>query len=86
MAKLIADIAEGNETTKFPLTKVEILGLMNYVTAKCIANLSCLAAAEEAEDYQPNEPTEEQNVPVNDVNNKDHKNVRLQAKQTKRGK
>jgi hypothetical protein len=46
LSELIACISEGDEHTKFQLTKEEIVGLMNFVTAQCIAKLACLSAAE----------------------------------------
>jgi hypothetical protein len=49
LSKLIARISEGDEHTKFQLTKEEIVSLMNFVTARCIAKLARLAAAEEEE-------------------------------------
>jgi hypothetical protein len=50
LSKLIADIAEGDETTKFELIKEETVGLMNCVTAECMAKLACLAVAEQEEE------------------------------------
>jgi hypothetical protein len=37
LSKLISCISKGNEHTKFQLTKEEIVSLINFVTAPCIA-------------------------------------------------
>ena len=57
LSELIAAISEGDETTKFHLTKAEIVGLMNHVTAECVAKLSRLAE-EEAESMNTEVPIE----------------------------
>jgi hypothetical protein len=50
LSKLIADIAESEETTKFELMKEETVGLMNHVTAECMAKLARSAVAEQEEE------------------------------------
>ena len=66
LSKFVTTIlAEGDETTKFQLRKQELVGLMNYVMAECIAKLQCLAAAEEEEEctdrHEPSDPTDDDN-------------------------
>ena len=62
-----AILADGDETTKFELTKRELVGLINHVTARCIAKLQCLAATEEEEEHinhdEPNDPIDEYDKP-----------------------
>jgi hypothetical protein len=66
LLKLIARISEDDEHTKFQLTKEEILSLMDFSMAQCIAKLACLAAAEEEENCM--------NATENNVHNEDHEN------------
>jgi hypothetical protein len=63
LSKLIARISKGDEHTKFQLTKEEIVSLMDFVSAQCIAKLACLAAAEEEENCM--------NATENNVHNED---------------
>jgi hypothetical protein len=46
LSKLISHIFKGNEYAKLQLTKEEIVSLVDFVTAQCIAKLTHLAAAE----------------------------------------
>jgi hypothetical protein len=72
LTKLIARIAEGNNHSKFQLTKEEIVSLMNFFTAQCIAKLARLATAKEMTEQNENEPNN--NVANDDSENTDESN------------
>jgi hypothetical protein len=74
LLKLIACISEGDEHTKFQMTKDEIVSLMNFATAQCMAKLARLAVAEQEQaaaaeqevisvDDEPNEHDNQPNEP-----------------------
>jgi hypothetical protein len=74
LLKLIARISEGDEHTKFQMTKDKIVSLMNFATAQCMAKLARLAVAEQEQaaaaeqevisvDDEPNEHDNQPNEP-----------------------
>jgi hypothetical protein len=62
--KLIACI-EGDEHTKFQMTKEAIVSLMNFVTVQCMAKLARLVVAEQEQEVisVDGEPNEQDNQP-----------------------
>jgi hypothetical protein len=84
LSKLIAHISEGDEHTKFQLTKGEIVSQMNFVTARCIAKLACLAAAEEEEVISLDDGKEDNdnNIRNEDCEKADELNKRKEMNET----